>query len=392
MTDTSPVIPTDASKTLEELNSASLEELYEIYDQLVEDQYEQYSKFLSDNNLSFIQTLNQSGANEYTGDTKRGLALSGGGVRGYITVLILEKLQDKLREIKGEPSFDIVDEFDYFGGTSIGGIIALALAHGVKLHELRDLFVKEAGNIFYIPFVDRIPGIGWVTKNGKRFFKGIFDVKPLEQKLQQYFKNEKGEDAYLGEIKTKKPVVVTAAGSDGVPVYFSNLNSSDHKYKIWEVARCTSAAPTYFDPHCFSNDPNPEKPTWYTDGGLFANNPSTVLTAVMSKNSIPLSKIYVLSLGTGQTKTPKPKQLKQLGFSDIITIMDLVMDTTFRSIDLSMKMILAQNYLNINPMLESEIDMADASKIPEMKAQFENDAPRVLKLIQNYIDTFYQLE
>jgi len=375
----------ETTLSLQQLEDSNIDDLCEIYNQLIEDQYEQYSTFLEENNLSLIETLNQSGAVPYSGDLKRGLALSGGGVRGYITVLILEKLQNKLRVLKEDPTFNIVDEFDYLAGTSIGGIIALSLAHNLSVDKLKGLFVDHAAEIFNKSTWDKIPVIGFFFENGKRIFKGLFDVKPLEKQLQIYF-----EDKTLDQLALKKPVVVTAAGSNGVPVYFSNKNKSDLNTKIWEVARCTSAAPTYFDPHKLSNDPNPKDPIWYTDGGLFANNPSTVLAAIMTKDGIPLEKIYILSLGTGQVKVPKPAQLKALGYKSILTILNLVMDTTFRSIDLSMQMILAKNYLNINPMLQTEIDMADASKLPEMKAEFEKNGVAIDTQLDNYIKRFYE--
>ena len=54
------------------------------------------------------------------------LSLDGGGIRGLIIVQILSKLE----RVSGRR---IPDMFDWIGGTSTGGILALALSTGIKL-------------------------------------------------------------------------------------------------------------------------------------------------------------------------------------------------------------------------------------------------------------------
>ena len=64
---------------------------------------------------------------------KRILALDGGGVRGILTLAILERMEALLRERSSTPnSFRLCDYFDLIGGTSTGSIIASGLALGLS--------------------------------------------------------------------------------------------------------------------------------------------------------------------------------------------------------------------------------------------------------------------
>ena len=58
------------------------------------------------------------------------LTLDGGGIRGLILIQLLLALEEFTKE-------PIVRLFDWIGGTSTGGILALAIAHG-ELH-IREL-------------------------------------------------------------------------------------------------------------------------------------------------------------------------------------------------------------------------------------------------------------
>ncbi len=68
------------------------------------------------------------------------LSLDGGGIRGYLTVLLLEQL------VEERPT--LLDEVHLFAGTSVGSIVALALASGYSPTEVR-LFLKEKENISF---------------------------------------------------------------------------------------------------------------------------------------------------------------------------------------------------------------------------------------------------
>jgi uncharacterized protein len=68
---------------------------------------------------------------------RRLLVLDGGGIRGLVTLGILEKLEADLRAASGAgASFRLSDYFDFIGGTSTGAILAAGLAIGKSVAEL----------------------------------------------------------------------------------------------------------------------------------------------------------------------------------------------------------------------------------------------------------------
>ena len=75
--------------------------------------------------------------------------------------------------------------------------------------------------------------------------------------------------------------------------------TADSDFPIRDVARATSAAPTYFRPGRLLLQP----PTAMVDGGVFANNPA-MCAYVEAIKLHGLQDILVVSLGTGQVKTP----------------------------------------------------------------------------------------
>ncbi len=77
-----------------------------------------------------------SGANEF-----RILSLSGGGYLGLYTAVLLERLEHKLGEPLGR-------RFDLIAGTSVGGLLALALAFEVPMAAIVALFRMRGEEVF----------------------------------------------------------------------------------------------------------------------------------------------------------------------------------------------------------------------------------------------------
>ncbi|MFM7155638.1 MAG: patatin-like phospholipase family protein, partial [Bacteroidota bacterium] len=78
---------------------------------------------------------------------KRILALDGGGIRGALTLGYLKRIESILRSANG-PDYRLCDHFDLIGGTSTGSIIASALALGMSVDQIRDLYMDLGGKIF----------------------------------------------------------------------------------------------------------------------------------------------------------------------------------------------------------------------------------------------------
>lgn len=68
------------------------------------------------------------------------VALDGGGIRGLVTLGWLERVTERYPEC--------LTSADLLAGTSTGGILSLALAAGVSISDLRDLYLNRGPVIF----------------------------------------------------------------------------------------------------------------------------------------------------------------------------------------------------------------------------------------------------
>ena len=101
----------------------------------------------------------------------RMLALDGGGIRGLITLGILERIESMVAEKTGKK---LCDYFDYIAGTSTGAIIAAGLARGMTVAELIDFYRSSGKQMFEHSFlIERI--------------KYFYTADPLKAQLQKVF-------------------------------------------------------------------------------------------------------------------------------------------------------------------------------------------------------------
>src|SRR3981189_2269732 len=75
----------------------------------------------------------------------RMLALDGGGIRGLLTLGILEHLEKLVAAKRGQK---LCEYFDYIAGTSTGAIIAAGLSRGMTTAELIDFYKSSGKQMF----------------------------------------------------------------------------------------------------------------------------------------------------------------------------------------------------------------------------------------------------
>jgi uncharacterized protein len=114
--------------------------------------------------------------------------------------------------------------------------------------------------------------------------------------LRDYF-----GDARLSEVLTN--VLVTAYDTTGpAPAFFKSWRAKTDKnydYRLREIARATSAAPTFFPPLKLP-DLRPDEPEMcLIDGGVFANNPTMCAWAEAPALFEGADEFVVVSIGTG---------------------------------------------------------------------------------------------
>jgi patatin-like phospholipase/acyl hydrolase len=190
------------------------------------------------------------------------LALSGGGYRGLYTISVIEELE---KQSGGKFS----KKFNLLCGTSIGGIIALALSAGKSPTEIKKFFLDHGKEIFCprFPFnlvpepfrswAFKVPGAGMIL--GTRY-----SAQPLKRALEKLFGNMEMKDL---KIPILIPTINFTKGSG--QFYKAKTNrglTNDANKKVVDVALATSAAPLFFPMHKMENGV-------HVDGGLFGNSP-----------------------------------------------------------------------------------------------------------------------
>ncbi len=242
------------------------------------------------------------------------LACDGGGIRGYLTALIVERLNKEV---------PFIDRVNLFAGTSTGSILAIGLAHGLSPASLVKLYRDEGEKIFdrTRPKPDPSGRIGkfWevlkdhapaIHEHLGFHFIDLLRARYPKEGLQSALTGMLG-DATFRDLKPGKAAMVTTLrlSSDQkswVPLVLHNLDvpgaaGAAHladgptlDTRLVDAVMCSSAAPLYFPPH-----KHPEF-GYCVDGGLFANCPASIALALADRaNADKQVAVRALSIGTG---------------------------------------------------------------------------------------------
>jgi predicted acylesterase/phospholipase RssA len=221
------------------------------------------------------------------------LALDGGGIRGVIPAMVLAEIERRTRA-------RIAELFDLIAGTSTGGILALLLAKPARggkpqfaASDVVELYEKEGRRIFDRSLWHRFIAL-------ENLLDEKYPADGLEAVLDRYFGG-----AMLSQAATE--VLVTAYELETrEPWFFARWKARDATRKGWDfpmkdIARATSAAPTYFEPYELERT---RPPGGLVDGGIFANNPAMCGWVEARKLHPETDDVLVVSLGTGQHTRP----------------------------------------------------------------------------------------
>ncbi|RDW63044.1 patatin-like phospholipase family protein [Aspergillus mulundensis] len=201
------------------------------------------------------------------------LSLDCGGVRGIIELETLKRVESSIGI--GLPIWAF---FDLVVGTSAGGMIAIGL--GVHRWSVGDCIAKFR-NICASGFVANGLANTWAIRWVYRMFqRSIYKTIPLETSLrkaypdQGFFGLSPASPSVRDVVHQPRVAVTTTVGTECrlIANYHAGSNDDDgyldSRLLTWEAARCTSAAPMYFEEYT---------PTAIgaacRDGGLHSNNP-----------------------------------------------------------------------------------------------------------------------
>jgi uncharacterized protein len=241
------------------------------------------------------------------GKPKRILALDGGGLRGILTLGILQRVEDILRQRHGgSPDFRLSHYFDLIAGTSTGAIIAATLALGWSVEELRSKYMTLGSEVFQKGFL----------RDG--LLRAKYDKDKLIAQLKEVF----GADTTLGSPRLETGLLVVTKRIDTgscwpmsnnprgkyFPARANNIVGNGD-YPLWQVVRASTAAPSYFDPESITIATAPgQKPAEgdFIDGGMSPfNNPALMAMMYATMDGYRIGwptgadKLLLVSVGTG---------------------------------------------------------------------------------------------
>lgn len=315
------------------------------------------------------------------------LSIDGGGIRGILPGALLTYVEKRIKEKTKDPNATIGQYFDFIAGTSTGGILACCYLipnengfYKFSAEEALNLYMDRGDEIFDVTLRQRLKSLGGV-KDEK------YDEAELVDALQDYF----------GEVKLSellKPNLVTSYDIRARNAkFFTSHDATEprHDFLVKDVARSTSAAPTYFEPARIKSLAGTPYPL--IDGGVFANNPTLCAYAEArtidfsktlnhpDKPKLPTAKdMIIVSLGTGGTEESYPySEFKDAGMLKWIQpLIDIMMSGNAETVDYQVRQIYntlsgnnKKNYYRIDPELitaSAKMDKADMKNLKALKA------------------------
>lgn len=281
--------------------------------------------------------------------TYRIVALDGGGIRGLTTTVLLERVA-ALRP-------NSLQRVDLWAGTSIGGVLALALAAEVTPTAMRQAFLERGAKLLLDSA--RLPGMAT---------KAHYDNLNLQRFMRELF-----GDLTLGDLPGN--VLVTAFNLDTGMTnpdrmrrarlkVFHNFPgpTGDRDVPVVDVAMATSAYPVFFPIY-----------KGHVDGGVAAVNPSLcalaqALDAGTGKQR--LEDVVLLSVSTGHG----PNYIEVLDDGDWgweqwsvdYRILGATMSTDGPLVDYQSARLLGQRYHRVDPQFDEPIRFNDVFAIPKL--------------------------
>ncbi len=245
------------------------------------------------------------------------LSIDGGGIRGVIPALLLERLEALLadalatatsetaRRWQGIDSPRIGDCFHLIAGTSTGGLLAAGLtstgADGrpkLSAAEVASVYTTHGPAIFHSSVIEKVEqGFGLTAPK--------YPLAQLRTALED--PNVLGE----GLLKDARTDVLILSFDTSIPGlrYFTRWGQpgagstpTTPDETMVEAALATAAAPTYFDPEVLGS-------SRLIDGGVYAGNPAlAAITLALRRTTEPIPRtpreLFMVSLGTGAWSAP----------------------------------------------------------------------------------------
>jgi patatin-like phospholipase/acyl hydrolase len=217
------------------------------------------------------------------------LAIDGGGIRGILPAIILSEIERRAGQ-------GIAHLFDLIAGTSTGGLLALGLtvpdSQGqpkFSAAELAIFYELEGPTIFSRGMWHRFKAVGNIS-NSKYPSGGIDSVL-------QHFLGETMLSQAIGNV------LITGYEIQRHQSWFFRSRNARQApscdFRMKDVVRASTAAPTYFEPAQLSSANDDEELFALIDGGLQSNNPALCAYVEAKSKNPDADNFLLVSLGTG---------------------------------------------------------------------------------------------
>jgi predicted acylesterase/phospholipase RssA len=299
------------------------------------------------------------------------LSIDGGGIRGLIPAVVLDRVEQRV----GRP---IAECFDLIAGTSTGGIIAVALTRAGEdgrprwsAAELIELYESQGPRIF-----------------DRSLFQALSSGFGIEDEKYPRANLEAALDHYLGDARLRDALtdllIAAYETEQRFPFFFKRRKAREdpaYDFPIADVAYATSAAPTYFEALKLETADTVDYFS-LIDGGVYASNPAMCAYAEARRYN-PERPVMMVSLGTGELTRSLPyDEIKDWGLREWIwphtPILSVMFDGMSDSVDYQLNQVLDERlYFRFQPTLDlAKDDLDDAS--PENLRALKLQATRLL--------------
>jgi len=295
------------------------------------------------------------------------LSIDGGGIRGIIPAMLLAEIERRTKQ-------PVARLFDLVAGTSTGGILALGLtiprSGGSQLYgadEFVRMYEQEGRRIFSRSLARTLLAIDNLTWKK-------YSSTGIESVLREYFGDSRLRDSVTNVLITSYEI------ERRFPFFFKSASARerlDYDFPARDVARATSAAPSYFEPMQLLTGTAAHHYT-LIDGGVFANNPAAC-ALVEARATHPEDGDYlVVSLGTGALLRSLPVSIaKYWGAARWAKpLLDVVFDGVSSTVDYQLQQLLPgapaeqRRYYRFQTTLDSHnhsLDNASPENITSLK-------------------------
>ncbi len=210
------------------------------------------------------------------------LALSGGGYLGLYSAALLAALEEQV----GEP---IGRRFDLISGTSVGAIIAAAVAFELPLADIVAFFERHGTKVFS-PRAKPSGAVGRLLDLSRAVLGPKYSSDALRELLTEHL----GQVTFEGALHplVLPAVNVTRSLTKVFKSPHSEASRGDDRVRVIDAVMAACAAPAYFPSVAIDGE-------LYADGGMFAVAPDQVaLHEAEHFMGIDVATVRMLSLGT----------------------------------------------------------------------------------------------